>query len=245
MVQIDLAARKGQLDQALELARKLQKQDPNAPFSYSVEGDLLAMQKKPEPALRAWEQAYKLGKSPQVLIKIAQQLRAIGKAKEADARIAQFQKENPGNPLMGMYVAEIHMAAKQYKSAIAGLESLLKTTPNNVPALNNLAWAYQQEKDARALATAEQALKLAPDNPAVLDTVAWILIEQGNFKRALPMLEQALSRAPAANDIRYHLAYGLHKAGDKAKARKELEQALASGKEFSNIDEARALLKQL
>jgi FimV-like protein len=35
------------------------------------------------------------------------------------------------------------------------------------------------------------------------------------------------------------------KSGDKVKARKELEQLLASGKNFSQIEEARALLKQL
>jgi Tfp pilus assembly protein PilF len=114
-----------------------------------------------------------------------------------------------------------------------------------VIALNNLAWAYQQEKDPRALPTAEQALKLAPEAASVMDTVGWILVEQGNVKRGLPLLEQAISRAPDSNDIRYHLAFGLHKAGDKARAKKEIEQALANGKPFAQMDEARALQKQM
>ncbi|MES2900242.1 MAG: XrtA/PEP-CTERM system TPR-repeat protein PrsT [Pseudomonadota bacterium] len=245
LARIDIAARKGQLDQALVLLRKLQQQNTNAAYTYSLEGDLLAMQKKPELALRAWEQAYRLGKSPQVVIKMAQLQRSSGKAAEADARVAQYMKEHPGEPLMAMHMAETHLANKQFKAAVALLEPLIKAQPNNVLALNNLAWAYQQDKDARALATAERAHKLAADNPGVLDTLAWILIEQGNTKRGLPLLEQALSRAPEANDIRYHLAYGLHKAGEKAKARKELETALASGKEFASMNEARALLKQM
>jgi len=137
------------------------------------------------------------------------------------------------------------MAAKQFKPAIANFETVLKKSPTNVLALNNLAWAYQQEKDARALPTAEQAAKLAPDSPAVMDTLGWILVEQGDLKRGIQVLEQASSRAPEANDIRYHLAFGLNKAGDKAKARKQIEQALANGKSFAQIDEAKELLKQL
>ena len=70
-------------------------------------------------------------------------------------------------------------------------------------------------------------------------------MEQGNVTRGLPLLQKAASQAPDAAVIRYHLAVGLMKSGDKAKARKELEQLLASGKSFSQIEEARALLKKL
>lgn len=242
---IDLHLRKGQLEQALAGARDLQKDGRGAAAGHMVEGDVLMMQKKPDAALRAYEQAYKTGKSSQLLVKLAQALRLNGKNKEADALLAQFLKERPADAIVSMYSAEVQLAAKQYKSAIATLESILKRTPNNVIALNNLAWAYQQDKDPRALATAEAALKQAPEAPSVMDTVGWILVEQGNLKRGVTLLEQASSRAPDSNDIRYHFAFGLHKAGDKARARKEIEAALANGKSFAQIEEARALLKQV
>lgn len=245
LAQIDLALRQNKSDEALALARKLQKENAKSPAGFLIEGDIMMSQKKVEPALRGYEQAYALGKSPQLLVKLSQALRAAGKTKDADARVAQFLKDNPGEPLATMYAAEALMAAKQYKPAIAHFESLIKTNPGNVVALNNLAWAYQQEKDPRALATAEAAYKLAPQNPSIMDTLGWILVESGDLKRGVPVLEQAISRAPDANDIRYHLAFGLHKAGDKAKARKEIEQALANGKPFAQADDARALLKQL
>jgi putative PEP-CTERM system TPR-repeat lipoprotein len=245
LAQIDLALRQNKSDEALALARKLQKENAKSPAGFLIEGDIMMSQKKVEPALRGYEQAYALGKSPQLLVKLSQALRLAGKTKDADARVAQFLKDNPGEPLATMYAAEALMAAKQYKPAIAHFESLLKTNSGNVVALNNLAWAYQQEKDPRALATAEAAYKLAPQNPSIMDTLGWILVESGDLKRGVPVLEQAISRAPDANDIRYHLAFGLHKAGDKAKARKEIEQALANGKPFAQADDARALLKQL
>jgi putative PEP-CTERM system TPR-repeat lipoprotein len=245
LAMVDLLLRKGDSAQALALAHKLQKDNPKSPAGLMIEGDIEMNQKKPELALRAYEQAYGLAKSPQVLIKLSQAQRLTGKGKEADARLAAFLKEFPGEPMTSMAQAESQLTAKQHQPAIANLELVLKKNPSNVLALNNLAWAYQQEKDPRALATAEQAVKLAPNSPAVMDTLGWILIEKGDLKRGIPVLEQAISRAPEANDIRYHLAVGVNKAGDKAKARKLLEQALADGKGFTQADEAKDLLKKL
>ena len=74
--------------------------------------------------------------------------------------------------------------------------------------LNNLAWAYQQVKDARALETAERAYKLAPDNAAIADTLGWILVEQGNTKRGIEVLQKAVTAAPKIASYRYHLARG-------------------------------------
>ncbi len=242
---VDLLIRQGKVDDALALARKLQKDNPKSAMGQMIEGDILMTQKKFEPAARIYEQAYALAKAPQVLVKLSQAQRLTGKGKEADARLAAFLKEYPGEPMTSMYLAETQMAAKQYKPAIANFESVLKKSPSNVLALNNLAWAYQQEKDPRAQATAEQAVKLAPDSPAVMDTLGWILVEKGDLKRGITVLEQASARSPQANDIHYHLAYGFNKAGDKAKARKQVEQALANGKAFTQIDDAKELLKQL
>jgi Tfp pilus assembly protein PilF len=131
------------------------------------------------------------------------------------------------------------------KPAISLLENVLKQKPNNPVALNNLAWAYQQEKDPRALDTAEQAFKVAGDNPGVMDTLGWMLVEQGNTARGLPLLQKASGLAPDAPEIRYHLAVGLNKSGDKQGARKELDKLLAQNKPFAQIEEARALLKTL
>jgi len=111
--------------------------------------------------------------------------------------------------------------------------------------LNNLAWAYQQVKDKRALDTAERAYKLKPDNAAVADTLGWMLVEQGNTTRGLELLQKAVVAAPQAHEIRYHLAQAWLKAGDKAKARSELERLLASDAKFPQQAEAIKLLKQL
>ncbi len=244
MAQVDLAMRSGKPDEALAIVRRLQKAQPTSALNFAVEGDLLQLLKQPDAAIKAYQQAYAVGKTPQLLLRMNQVMRTNGKTAQADALLAQGIKVHPNDMALPMYLAENHLSAKQYKSAIATFESILKRSPNNPLVLNNLAWAYQQEKDPRALATAEQANKLAPNNPPLMDTLGWMLVEQGDLKRGLPLLEQASQKAPKAADIRYHLAAALFKSGDKARARKEVDQALEGGP-FPQAEEARALLKQL
>lgn len=243
--QIELAIRRGRTDEALALARQAQKDMPGVPVGWLLEGDVQLALKKPAEALAAYDKAFAMQPSAALLMRSAGVLRQQGKSAEAQARLAQWLKKHPDDPQALMFQAELHLAARQNKPAMAILEQLVKRDPNNVPALNNLAWAQQQEKDPRALATAEQAYKLAANSPAVMDTLGWLLVEQGDTGRGVPLLQKAASAAPGAAEIRYHLAVGLSKAGDKQGARKELEALLAQDKPFPHLEEARSLLKTL
>jgi putative PEP-CTERM system TPR-repeat lipoprotein len=245
LAQVDLAMRAHDVPQALAIAHQIQLQRRKDPVGFALEGDLQLAQKNAPLALQAFEKAYALAPAPELMIKLHGAMLLSGKEKQAELRIAQWQKDHPGDAVVGMYLAESSLAKHQYKVAIPQLQAILKQNGKNIVALNNLAWAYQQDKDARAGETAEQAYLLAPGNPAVLDTLGWILIEQGNTARGLPLVQKALALAPADPGIRFHLAVGLNKSGDKASARKELEQVLAKRSNFDQIEAARALLKQL
>jgi putative PEP-CTERM system TPR-repeat lipoprotein len=246
LAQAMLEARKGNHEQAITMATQIQSQHEKSPTGHMLEGDIRMGQKKPEFAAKAYEQAFKLSKSGSVLIKIHAALDAAGKKEEANARLLQWLKENPSDMQARLYLAGTYLANKQNKVAIEQYQIILKQDPKYVPALNNIATLYQQEKHPDALAQAEKAYQLAPENPAVLDTLGWILVEQGKSAKAVPLLQKAVSLVPTAVEIRYHLAVGLMQSGDKTKARKELEQVLAAGKEFSEeISKAQALMKQM
>jgi Flp pilus assembly protein TadD len=202
-------------------------------------------QHKPALAVAAYDKALSLKKTDELFVKSLMAMNASGKGKEAQARAAQWMKDNPNDQAVAIFAAEANLANKDFKPAISQLETILKTSPNNPVALNNLAWAYGQQKDPRALPTAEQAYKVAGDNPGVMDTLGWLLVEQGNTARGLPLLQKASGIAPDAPEIRYHLAVGLSKTGDKQGARKELDKLLAQNRPFPQIDDARALLKTL
>ena len=77
------------------------------------------------------------------------------------------------------------------------------------------------------------------------DTAGWILVSQGKLLEGLPVLSKAVSLDGENPEIRFHHAQALAKAGDSARARSELKIVLASGKKFSQLDEARALMNRL
>jgi len=78
-----------------------------------------------------------------------------------------------------------------------------------------------------------------------MDTLGWLLINQGAYARSIELLQKANQLAPDIPDIQYHLAVALAKSGNKALARRELERLLASGKKFSQADDARKMLSEL
>lgn len=245
VLQVELAMRRGRTDEALEMIRQLQQDVPGSPVGFLMEGDLQQSQKKPALAVAAYDKAFAITKSGAVLLRSAQAMRQAGKEAEARQRVLQYAKAHPEDMAVAMYLAESHLAAKEYKPAAALLENIVKRVPDNGAALNNLAYAYQQTKDPRALATAEQAFKVAGDNASVMDTLGWMLVEQGNTQRGLPLLQKAAAGAPTLPEVRYHLAVALNKSGDKAGARKELESLLAQNQPFAQQEEARSLLKTL
>lgn len=240
-----LEAQAGRPTEALRIARQIQQKTPQSPGGFALEGEILMAQTKYAEAARANEKAYALGKSGLLAVKVHQAWALAGDMKKANSGLLQWLKEQPNDLGARAYLAKSHEKAGRNKQAIEQYEFILQKDENNLFALNNLAWLYQQEKDPRALKYAEQAYKLDPDNAAVMDTLGWILTGQGQLGRSVPLLGNAVAKAPQVLEARYHYAVALAKSGDKDKARNQLEQALAAGKHFSQIEQARALYSSL
>lgn len=245
VAQVALELRQSNYSRALLIAREIQKKNQKSALGYVVEADVLMAQKKTTAAIAAYELALALNKNGSIVVKLHGALKQAGKGQEADSRLLLWLKDYPADHAVRMYLASTYLAEKKNRDAIEQFQILLQQNPNNPALLNNLAWAYHQENDMRALEYAEKAYINAANSPAVLDTMGWILAEQGDIRRGLPLLQKAVSLAPEAADIRYHLAQGLVRAGDKAAARKELEKLLESGKTFSDYSAVKDLLKQL
>jgi putative PEP-CTERM system TPR-repeat lipoprotein len=246
--QVALAAvqsRNGKYDEALAIARQVQKQLPKQPVGYSLEGDLMMLQQKPAEAVKPYDQSLTFNGNGAVLFKLYEALVKSGKPKEADARVAAWLKAHPQDNAVRLHFATLNLSNNNSKAAIEQLQTILKQDPKNVGALNNLAMAYHREKDEHAIEYAEKALAAAPDNPAVMDTMGTILVDRGDIKRGLPYLEKAAAAAPNSVDIRYNLARAQAKAGDKDNARKSLEEVIAKGGNSGKVEEAKALLKTL
>jgi putative PEP-CTERM system TPR-repeat lipoprotein len=243
MALAEIAQQQNRPAEVLAIARQMQKEEGQQSAGYVMEGDQLVRQQKYKDAVALYEKAYGYEQDGRIVLAIHRTLLAAGLPRDADARLAQYRKEHPADLAATMYEAELNLSRKRYQAAAAGLEEILKAAPDSPVALNNLAWAYSELKDPRALATAEKALKAAPDSPAILDTIGWLLLGKGDTGRALPMLKRAASLQPSNATLRYHLAVALNKAGDKKAAKLELERLVSGGTPFPHLDDAIALLK--
>lgn len=245
LAQAQLAAAAERMEEALGIARDIQKQHEKLPVGFELEGDLQMKQKNAAAAAVVYEKALSKQKNSQLLIKLHAALSQSGKEKQADQRVVQWLKENSSDSVTRTYLAGVYLARKQYKPAIREYQTILAQHPDHAATLNNLAWIYHQEKNPAAREYAEKAHKQAPDSPAIMDTLGWILVEQGEVRRGTSLLEKAISITPEAVEIHYHYAVGLYKSGNKAEARRELEQLLNAKKSFPHREEAKRLLDTL
>ena len=242
---IELYLRKGWNDLALQQASRIIRAHPDSAAGYQLSADVLLADGKTAEAMPMFEKALAIAKHSEALIKLANALRVGGKKEEAARRVALWLQQHPKDVRVEMYRAECALNDKQYAAAAAQFESIIERNPKNVVALNNLAMSYHLGGDKRAVTAAEKAYALAGDQPDVLDTLGWILVQDGNVGRGLPLLLRASTLAPQAHDIRLHVAQGLVKSGDRPAARKELEAITGPNIKFAQLDEAKALLKEL
>lgn len=230
---------------AIKRAQQIQQQHPKLATGYEIEASILASQKQYAKAADLYQKALEVGKNSVLAQKLHATLSAAGKTGEAEGRAAQWLKDHPEDAGMRIYLGESYMKQGQDKQAVAQYQAILKKSPDNLVALNNLAWLLQKQRDPQAITHAERAHKLQPEDPAVMDTLGWILVEQGKNARGLELLQRALAKAPGVADIRYHVAVALFKSGDKGRAETELKRLLDSGTKFSQEREAEALLAQI
>jgi putative PEP-CTERM system TPR-repeat lipoprotein len=235
----------GHYDEALKLARQLQKDNPKLATGYAVEGDILIAQKQYPAAAGAYEKAFARRASGTLAAKWHAALTQSGRTREANEKMAKWLAEHPDDTTARLQFADTLTATRQYQPALDQYEQVLKKDPKNVLALANAAVLYRRNNDPRALDYLERSYKLVPDNMTVADSFGWVLVERGKISEGVEVLQTAATKAPDNGDVRYHLAAALAQSGDEAAARVEVQRALDGNRPFAYRDDAEALLRKL
>jgi putative PEP-CTERM system TPR-repeat lipoprotein len=229
---------------AMRVARQVQQQHPDSPLGLKLEGDILMAGKQAAKAVDAYQRAFEAQAAATQLMPLHRALRLAGQNQLAEQRMQQWLTAHPDDLQVRLYYGGSLLEQKDYASASSQFEAILKSKPDDLAALNNLAWSLQQSGDKRALSKAVRAFQLAPHNTAVMDTLGWILAERGEWPRALRLLQSASAQPDASDDVRFHYGAALARSGDKAAARVQL-QAVLDKRRYARQDEVRALLRQL
>jgi tetratricopeptide (TPR) repeat protein len=135
-------------------------------------------------------------------------------------------------------------------------ERILKLQPDNVVAINNLAWALceEQGKHQQALELAQRGLEIAPNYVDLIDTRGVAYYRLGQFDKAVQDFTRCIRLypvgTPAAAATYFHLGRALASLGQKDEAIENLNKALELNAEIGGLsptdtEEAQRLLKEL
>ena len=138
-------------------------------------------------------------------------------------------------------------AEGQFDRAIEQFRAILAYSPNDVVALNNLAYdlAVHKDRPQEALPLAERASTIAKDNPTFLETLAWV---QHLLKRDVDAAKTVhrIDLAGAQNsEMLWHAAAIDAAVNDMARAAAELELALKITPTLIDQDEIKALRRRI
>jgi tetratricopeptide (TPR) repeat protein len=159
--------------------------------------------------------------------------------------LEQWVGENPGDVRVRLALADAYAAGERTNEAIAQLQAVLEKSPDNVTALNNLAWFLKETSPEKALVYAERAFDLAPDNPNVYDTLARVQLANQNPNDARQTLERALTRYSHNPSLLYLYGTVLAGQGDNEAALSAVEKALREPKAFPERDLAEEAMARL
>jgi tetratricopeptide (TPR) repeat protein len=144
-------------------------------------------------------------------------------------------------------LADSYLHHKQLDKAQQHYEDLLAlpALKQDPGILNNLANIYSGQDLDKAYQTVAQVVEQGAKNAAILDTIGWIEVQRGNVDQGLVYLREAYTMNASDAAIRYHLAFALSKLGRKAEAKAEAEAAVELDQQFSEYEDAKALLESL
>jgi tetratricopeptide (TPR) repeat protein len=229
----DLAFRSGDPNAARKIIQEAKKLHPDSANPYLIEAAYYERQKEYQQASELYELALNKQKNAGTEAAYIRALKNAGRVdgaiKAADAAVEAY----PTNQPILMTAAMLYQGAEQNAKAQSAYEALLKQSPKNILALNNLAWLYHQNGDKRAMDLARKAYELKPDNAAIADTYGWILFQAGKQAESIKVLEKAHQLAPGSYEIGMHLVEAYRKAGNDKQAKAILSKldANAGGKD--------------
>lgn len=166
-------------------------------------------------------------------------------AKEAASRAYEVADSQERKQLAKLTLATTQQISRDYTGAEATLREILKESPRNPIALNNLGYFLleRNERLDEAIGLIQKALKVDPTNPSYLDSLGWANFMLGNFRDAERALLTAARLDNSSGTIREHLGDVYNKQGKADQARSSWQKALDLATNAADVSRLRAKLR--
>jgi putative PEP-CTERM system TPR-repeat lipoprotein len=162
----------------------------------------------------------------QQILELASYMRELGMTTESSQLMEQWLKQHPDDTDAHLALAETLINQGAIGDAMSHYHQILALNPDNLTALNNLAWFLRLDRPEQALSYITRAASIAPDRPEVLDTMGVINHLGGDHLLALRQLERAHAARPEEPSISYHLAMVHVALGNRSAARAILKEVI-------------------
>lgn len=246
LVALDLREKKPA--EALVRTRKMVAQAPTSALAHFLEGRVLAAQKQWAPAEASVLKALELDpRQPGVYGLLADIYREQKDNPATAARVDALLARRPTDEFAVIVVAQFHGLKNDHARARDVYEGFLKTKPDAVVILNNLASLYDEKlaQPDRALEFARKARQIDPRSPVIADTLGWILYRKKQYEEAAPLLEDAAKGLPNMPEVQYHLGLVQQALGRKDAAIAALKAAVNAPANFAEKETAKRELDKL
>ncbi len=151
-----------------------------------------------------------------------------------EAHLLEAHKIKPKANVLMLHLADLYDRRGKYDKAAVQYREVLVSEPNNVVALNNLAWllAQSDKENGKALDYINKAITGMGRRPDLLDTRGMVHLAGKETAKARLDLEEATAEAATPTRL-YHLARILHEERNTARARTTLREAKDKGLQAS------------
>ncbi len=222
--------KQGKSDEAIKNLQQLVKENPKRlDYLYAL-ANFQAQLGKYSDAAENYKTILKTTTNSEDLwLRLGLMQRRLGQNQASLASFEQAQNANPKGVEGPLQRALLLDDTGQKKEAREAYLKVLGVDPENVAALNNLAYIDAEAgRDLdQALTMVEKAKKQKPESPDISDTLGYIYYQKNLNQQAIQALKTAVGGDPKNATFRLHLAMALLKTGDKAGAKSEADRALA------------------
>ncbi len=204
---------KGEEQRAISDYNEAIRRNPNQTDAYVDRGVSYDALKQFDKALADYNKVIRLdpagGKDATTYLNRATLFQEMGDFDRAIRDCNEYIHRRPRDPMAYSNRGHTFSAKREYKRALADLETAERLEPSNPKYLNNVAWLRatciddSTRSGKEAVQEALEACRLAGwANAKYLDTLAAAYAEAGEFEKAVEYERRALERKPPANDPR-------------------------------------------
>jgi tetratricopeptide (TPR) repeat protein len=157
-------------------------------------------------------------------------------ADRVEANLRESTQWDTDNVVLRLQLADLMELVGRFDQVESICRDLLKKDPDNLVALNNLAWllAGKEGQGQEALALINRAIAKYGARPELLDTRAVAYVALGMAKEAVRDLEQVIRESPTPTRY-FHLSRAHHLAKDTPLAVAALRRANELGLSFAQL----------